>query len=88
MTTSVLVTRSVVFGTMTKGRTPDQWGDEEADRQLMYAFDKEDGSHLRTFLLEGRSAAGPMTYQHDGKQYIVVATGGADTAELVAFSLP
>ena len=88
MTTSVLVTKSVVFGTMTKGRARDQWGDEEADRQLLYAFDKEDGAHLRTFLLEGRSAAAPMTYLHDGRQYIVVATGSADTAELVAFSLP
>ena len=88
MTTSVLVTRSLVFGTMTKGRTPDRWGDAEADRQLLYAFDKEDGAHLRTFLLDGRSAAAPMTYLHDGKQYIVVATGAANTAELVAFSLP
>ena len=88
MTTSVLVTKSLVFGTMTKGRTPDQWGDEEADRQLLYAFDKEDGSHLRTFLLDGRSAAAPMTYLHEGKQYIVVATGAANTAELVAYSLP
>ena len=29
-----------------------------------------------------------MTYLHDGKQYVVVATGSANTAELVAFSLP
>ena len=88
MTTSVLVTKSLVFGTMTKGRTPDRWGDEEADRQLLYAFDKADGAHLRTFLLDGRSAAAPMTYMHDGRQYIVVATGSANTAELVALSLP
>ncbi|MYI74693.1 MAG: PQQ-binding-like beta-propeller repeat protein [Acidobacteria bacterium] len=88
MTTSVLVTKSLVFGTMTKGRTPDRWGDEEADRQLLYAFDKEDGAHLRTFLLDGRSAAAPMTYMHEGKQYIVVATGAANTAEQVALSLP
>ena len=88
MTTSVLVTKSLIFGTMTKGRTPDRWGDEEADRQLMYAFDKQDGTHLRTFLLDGRSAAAPMTYMHEGKQYIVVAIGSANTAELVALSLP
>ena len=29
-----------------------------------------------------------MTYLHEGKQYVVVATGSANTAELVAFSLP
>ena len=29
-----------------------------------------------------------MTYLHEGKQYVVVATGSANTAELVAFGLP
>ena len=29
-----------------------------------------------------------MTYLHEGKQYVVVATGGGETAELVALSLP
>ena len=38
-----------------------------------------DGSLLRTFLLDGRSAAAPMTYLHEGKQYVVVATGGGET---------
>ena len=88
MTTSVLVTKSLVFGTMTKGRSPERWGDEEADRQLLFAFDKADGALLRTFLLDGRSAAAPMTYLHEGRQYVVVATGSGDTAELVALSLP
>ena len=88
MTTSVLVTKSLVFGTMTKGRTPDQWGDPEADRQLLFAFDKTDGTPLRTFLLDGRSAAAPMTYLHEGRQYVVVATGSGETSELVALSLP
>ena len=88
MTTSVLVTKSLVFGTMTKGRSPERWADDEADRQLLFAFDKADGALLRTFLLDGRSAAAPMTYLHEGKQYVVVATGGGDTAELVALSLP
>ena len=88
MTTSVLVTKSLVFGTLTKGRSPERWGDDEADRQLLFAFDKADGALLRTFLLDGRSAAAPMTYLHEGRQYVVVATGGGDTAELVALSLP
>jgi quinoprotein glucose dehydrogenase len=88
MTTSVLVTKSLVFGAMTKGRTPDRWGDPEVERQLLFAFDKADGTLLRTFLLDGRSAAAPMTYLHEGKQYVVVATGSGETAELVALSLP
>ena len=36
---------------------------------------------------DGLLAEAPMTYPYDGKQY-VVATGSANTAELVAFSLP
>ena len=88
MTTSVLVTKTLVFGTVTKPRSPDRWGDPDVDRQLMFAFDKADGALLRTFKLDGRSAAAPMTYLHDGRQYVAVAVGSADTAELVAFSLP
>jgi len=34
------------------------------------------------------SAAAPMTYLHDGKQYIVVAAGSGPASELIALSLP
>ncbi|MDO8680516.1 MAG: hypothetical protein Q7R30_18525 [Acidobacteriota bacterium] len=32
-------------------------------------------------------AATPMTYLHQGRQYVVVAIGTGDDAELVAFAL-
>ena len=31
--------------------------------------------------------ATPMTYQHDGRQYIAMATGGGADARVVAFRL-
>jgi hypothetical protein len=51
-------------------------------------FDKAAGTLVRTIELEGLSAAAPMTYQHAGRQYIVVATGGGLTSEVVALGLP
>ena len=38
--------------------------------------------------MDGLSMAAPMTYLHDGKQYIAVAVGNGEESELVAFSLP
>ena len=32
--------------------------------------------------------AAPMTYMHDGKQYLVVAAGNGEECELLAFALP
>ena len=32
--------------------------------------------------------ATPMTYVHDGRQYVVVAAGGGMNAGLVAYALP
>jgi quinoprotein glucose dehydrogenase len=34
-----------------------------------------------------RPRASPMTYLHQGKQYIVVAAGSGTSAELIAFAL-
>ncbi len=90
MTVSVLVTKTLVIGTASKrvGINNSEWSDPDVDQQVIFVFDKQDGTHLRTIRLDGMSAAAPMTYMHEGKQYIVVAVGGARTAELVAFSLP
>ena len=90
MAASVLVTKTLVFGTAIKraGMGDPAWSDPDADRQLIFVFDKENGNHLRTIRLDGESAAAPMSYMHEGKQYIVVAVGRADTAELVALGLP
>lgn len=51
------------------------------------AFDKTSGRMLWEADLPG-SAGGPMTYLHQGKQYIAMAVGLGDRAEIVAFALP
>jgi len=54
----------------------------------MFVFDKQSGALLRAIELDTVSAAAPMTYLHDGKQYIVVAAGSGPASELIALSLP
>jgi len=58
------------------------------ERKLLYVFDKRTGKLLREIELDGGSAAPPMTYMHQGKQYVVLGVGAGQTAELVALSLP
>ncbi len=53
------------------------------------AYDKGSGKLVGELALPRNATAAPMTYMLNGKQYIVVATGGANLpAELIAFSLP
>jgi quinoprotein glucose dehydrogenase len=51
------------------------------------ALDKATGATLWEFEPPSRPLAAPMTYMHQGKQYLVVAAGGGPSAELVAFTL-
>ena len=52
------------------------------------AYDKATGEVVWTKELEAGTTGAPMTYMHDGTQYIVVAIGGNDReAEWVALAL-
>jgi len=92
-----LVTKNLVFATVWRrdrrngGQlTPswDPWGDPNAGRELVYAFDKETGELLHVIEMDGFAASAPMTYLHNGKQYIVMTVGGNEDNALVALSLP
>ena len=95
---SVLVTKTLVLATVwrrDRGRAEapiipqwDPWGDPDASRKLVYVFDKQTGELLREIELDGHTAAAPMTYLHDGRQYIAIATGANEDVELVALSVP
>ena len=95
---SVLVTKTLLFVTTYRrdrrtGNEPmvppwDPWGDPDAQRKLVYVFDKQTGDLLREIELDSASVAAPMTYLHNGKQYVVMAAGGNDAVELVALALP
>ena len=55
---------------------------------LLRAFDKVTGDELWRIDLGARTTGAPMTYLHDGRQFLVVATGGPSAvAGLVALSL-
>src|SRR5262249_36972607 len=55
----------------------------------MYAYDKKTGARVWQSKVKDAPFGTPMTYQHNGKQYIVVASGGGGSpARLVAFALP
>ncbi len=52
------------------------------------AYDKATGEVLWSTDLEAGTTAAPMTYLHEGRQYIVVAIGGGGRdAEWVALAL-
>ena len=92
---SVLVTKTLLFVSVLHreydGRPVPpvwaEWADSDSDRKVLYVFDKQSGTLLRVLELDSLSAAPPMTYVYAGKQYIVVAAGGVESSELVAFSL-
>lgn len=80
-----LVTKTLVIaGESTYGPTPS--GERGA---MLRAFDKMTGKEVGAVYLPAPQTGSPMTYQHDGKQYLVVAVSGAGyTGELLAFKLP
>ena len=46
------------------------------------------GAEVGAVFMEQAQTGSPMTYMFDGRQHIVVASGGFDGAELIAYRLP
>lgn len=64
------------------------WSLSRTERFLR-AFDKSNGDVLWEQKLKLAPYGTPMTYVHHGKQYVVLATGGAgEPSQLMAFALP
>lgn len=78
---SILVTRTLLF-------VGEGWG----GAPMFRAMDKATGEILwETRVLAGSTSGLPMTYLHNGKQYVVIAVGSPEArtpAELVAWALP
>ena len=63
------------------------WGIEDVDPSLQ-AIDLETGEIVKEIPLEQNSYGAPMTYEINGKQYIVMPYGGANKPSgYVAYSL-
>ncbi|MGE3511727.1 MAG: pyrroloquinoline quinone-dependent dehydrogenase, partial [Vicinamibacterales bacterium] len=56
---------------------------------LLRAYDKATGKDAGSVFMPAQQTGSPMTYLHNGRQYLVVAIGGGNYAgELLAFALP
>jgi quinoprotein glucose dehydrogenase len=56
---------------------------------MLRAYDKTDGKEVGAVYMPAPESGSPMTYMHNGKQYIVIAiSGGNYSGELLAFRLP
>ncbi len=60
---------------------------QENPPQLL-ALDKATGKQVGSVKVPARTTAMPMTFMHQGKQYIVYATGAGANTSLVALKLP
>ena len=81
-----LLTRTLLFigegGDAVIGTGDDGWG------RSFRAYDKATGEIVWEIVLDAGTTAAPMTYLHEGVQYIVVAIGGEDhPAQWVALGL-
>ena len=64
--------------------------DEAEVARTLTAYDKDTGAYLGSVTLPAVPFGNPITYLHEGKQYIVVATGGGGGAAapvLIALAL-
>jgi quinoprotein glucose dehydrogenase len=56
---------------------------------MLRAYDKTSGKEVGAVWMPAPQSGSPMTYQLDGKQYVVVAvSGGPYSGEYIAFKLP
>ena len=78
----VITTKSlVIFGTGRNGGAP-------GVEPKLFAVDKATGKRVGELVIPSKTSAVPMTFMHQGRQYIVFATGSNKTIELVALALP
>ena len=55
---------------------------------MLFAVDKASGKQVGAVKIPSRTSAVPMTFMHQGRQYIVFATGQEDSTALIALKLP
>jgi quinoprotein glucose dehydrogenase len=88
----LLLTKSLLIVGQ-EGSTQREGGPEQVPKfqvvsPNLVAFDKNTGKCVGEVALPRNATAAAMTYTHQGKQFLVVATGGGNLpAELIAFTL-
>jgi quinoprotein glucose dehydrogenase len=80
-----LVTRTLVIA----GDPLSTTGANRPRGAMLRAYDKNTGQEVGTVFMPAPQSGTPMTYQVEGRQYIVVAiSGGVYSGEYLAFALP
>ncbi|HVS15116.1 MAG TPA: PQQ-binding-like beta-propeller repeat protein [Thermoanaerobaculia bacterium] len=81
-----LVTRTLLFA----GEGPGMYAEpREAGGPMFRAYDKATGEVIAELELPGNQTSVPMSYEHGGRQYVLVAVGlRGEPGELVALALP
>ena len=75
---TVLVTKSLLF-----------YGEGRGAEPYLHALDKKTGREVARIEIPATTNTAPMTYMHEGRQYIVLSVAGpGHPAELVALALP
>ena len=64
------------------------YGEGRGGRPLLHATDKKTGKEIAAVTLPGQTTTAPMTFMHEGTQYIVSAISGNPGGALVALRLP
>lgn len=78
----VITTKSlVIYGTGRNGGVPDA-------APMLFAVDKQTGKQVGAVEIPAKTTAVPMTFMHQGKQYVVFAIGAEKNTALVALRLP
>ena len=77
MTTKTLM----IYGTGRGGGVP-------GSAPTLYAVDKATGKQVGALKITERTTAVPMTFMHNGRQYLVFATGSEENTGLTALALP
>lgn len=91
MVTKTLLFVGVTYTFVNGMPQPTSWeryNDPGWQKKMVYVFDKKSGEIVHVIESDSMGAAGPMTYLHRGRQYLVVAQGNAEKSELVAYALP
>jgi quinoprotein glucose dehydrogenase len=75
---TVLVTKSLFF-----------YGEGRGAEPYLHALDKKTGKEIARIEIPATTTTAPMTYMHNGRQYIVLSVAATGhPAELVALALP
>jgi quinoprotein glucose dehydrogenase len=78
----VINTRTLmIYGTGRNGGPP-------GSPPRLFAVDKATGKQVGALAIPSRTSAVPMTFLHQGRQYIVFATGAGSNTALVGLTLP